>query len=58
MDLMRVEDVAQETGISVNTLRYWVTQGTGPKSAKVGRRRMYRRADVQAWLDEQFKVAS
>jgi hypothetical protein len=38
----------------VNTVRYWRTIGYGPKSARIGRRVVYRRADVFAWIDSQF----
>jgi DNA-binding transcriptional MerR regulator len=33
------------------TLRYWAWKGTGPLSVKVGRRRLYRRSDVEAWVE-------
>lgn len=37
------------------TLRFWRHQGdVGPASAKIGRRVMYREADVLAWIDAQF----
>ncbi len=52
--LLRVADVATMTGIPEATLRFWRHQGTGPRSAKLGRRVVYREADVQAWIDEQF----
>jgi predicted DNA-binding transcriptional regulator AlpA len=37
----------------VSTLRYWRHLGTGPHSFRLGRRVVYRRADVTAWLLEQ-----
>jgi predicted DNA-binding transcriptional regulator AlpA len=52
--LLRIEDVAELTGISENTLRYWRHQKTGPKSAKLGRRIVYREEDVLGWIDAQF----
>jgi predicted DNA-binding transcriptional regulator AlpA len=52
--LLRVPEVAALTGIPENTLRFWRMQGTGPQSAKLGRRIVYREADVLAWVDEQF----
>jgi predicted DNA-binding transcriptional regulator AlpA len=37
----------------VGTLRYWRHGGTGgPPSFKLGRRVMYRRAEVEKWLGE------
>lgn len=53
--LLRLEDVANMTGIPANTLPYWRHVGTsGPPSAKLGRRVVYREADVLARIDEQF----
>jgi DNA-binding transcriptional MerR regulator len=42
---------------SVHTIRYWQQTGHAPPSAKIGRRRVWKRADVYAWLDEQFATA-
>ncbi len=53
-ELLRVPDVAALTGIPEATLRFWRHQGTGPRSAKLGRRVVYRESDVQAWIDQQF----
>lgn len=52
--LLRLSEVAEITGIPEATLRFWRHQGTGPKSARLGRRVVYREADVQAWIDAQF----
>lgn len=53
-DLMRTEEVSEETGIPAATLRYWRHIGTGPRSAKLGRRVVYRRSDVEAWIAAAF----
>ena len=42
---------AERVGVKKNTLEFWRTQGRGPKFVKVGRRVMYRVADVEAYLD-------
>lgn len=52
--LLRIEQVAERTGVAVSTLRHWRAAGTGPKSARIGRRVMYRPEDVDAWIDAQF----
>lgn len=54
LELLTLQQVAERYNIEENTLRYWRAQRTGPKSARVGRRVMYRRADVERWIDEQF----
>lgn len=37
-----------------STLAYWRHRGEGPPYAKIGRRVLYRRVDVMAWLADQF----
>lgn len=56
--LLRIAEVGEMTGVPENTLRYWRHQNTGPKSAKLGRRVVYREADVIAWIDAQFEGAT
>ena len=51
-EMLTVEDVAQMAGLAVGTIRYWRSIGTGPKSFRLGRRVVYKRADVQRWIDE------
>ncbi len=43
----------QLTGIPASTWRYWAINGTGPRSFKLGRRRLWKKADVLAWIAEQ-----
>lgn len=57
-DLMTLEEVAQRTNTPANTVRYWRHLGQGPKFARIGRRLMARRSDVEAWIDAQFEEAS
>ena len=54
MELLRVPEVSELTGIAEATLRFWRHTGTGPPSAKLGRRVVYREAEVLAWIDAQF----
>lgn len=53
--LLNIKQVEQEFGFPEDTQRYWRAQKTGPRSARIGRRVMYRRADIEAWIDEQFE---
>jgi len=53
--LLRLAEVTELTGIPEATLRFWRYEGTGPKSAKLGRRVVYREADVLDWIDAQFE---
>ncbi|QZH63802.1 helix-turn-helix transcriptional regulator [Mycolicibacterium farcinogenes] len=54
-EILYLEDVAELTGTPVATLRWLRATGSGPKSGKLGRRVVYRRADVEAWVAEAFK---
>ena len=51
-EYMTTAEVADLLRTSVETVRYWRHIKTGPKSFKVGRRVLYDRADVQAWIDD------
>lgn len=55
--LMTMAEVADMTRVPENTLRFYRHKGTGPKSGKIGGRIMYRRADVDAWINEAFAAA-
>lgn len=55
--LIRVPEVAELTGISEDTLRHWRSRGTGPRSARLGRRIVYRESEVVAWIEAQFAEA-
>ena len=52
--LLRLPEVAELIGVPENTLRFWRHRGTGPKSARLGRRVVYRECDVLAWIDKQL----
>jgi hypothetical protein len=53
--LMGYVDVFNEFGIAINTQKDWRAKGKGgPRSAVIAGKVKYRRADVLAWLDEQF----
>ena len=55
MDLLTIEEVAELTRLPVATLRWYRAMGEGgPKSGKLGRRVVYRRADVEAWIAAAF----
>ena len=53
-ELITIQQLSDDLGVPQNTLRYWRSQGRGPNSARIGRRVMYRRADVERWINEQF----
>ena len=49
-NLLTMDEVAERTRASVDTLRYWRHKGTGPKSFKLGRRVVYREDDLETWI--------
>jgi predicted DNA-binding transcriptional regulator AlpA len=41
------------TGTRASTWRYWAHIGSGPPSFKLGKRRVWRKSEVLAWIAEQ-----
>ena len=46
-------DLEHLTGTKASTWRYWAHIGTGPTSFKLGRRRVWKKSTVLAWLERQ-----
>ena len=51
--LLTITEVAELLRVPVAALRWWLHNGTGPDHFKIGRRIMYRRSDVERWLEAQ-----
>ena len=54
--LLLISEVAAITRLTENTLRYLRHVGRGPRSAKLGKRIVYREGDVHQWIEDQFLV--
>lgn len=52
-ELLTQSDLAAISGQSEVTIGRWRRQGAGPAFLKLGRKVMYRRVDVEAWLNQQ-----
>jgi predicted DNA-binding transcriptional regulator AlpA len=52
--LLTLPEAAKMCRASDDTLRFWRYKGTGPPSARIGRRVLYRESEIVAWLDAQF----
>ena len=52
-DYLVIEEAAEILRTPVSTLYQWRHAGTGPPSAKVGRRLLYERAALVRWVEEQ-----
>jgi prophage regulatory protein len=55
LDALELEEL---TGTKASTWRYWASKGQGPASFKLGKRRVWRRAAVLAWIAEREQVPS
>ena len=54
LDSLELEEL---TGTKASTWRYWASIGEGPASFKLGRRRVWKRSTVLAWIAEQERAA-
>ena len=50
LDSVELEEI---TGTPASTWRWWAHTGQGPSSFKLGRRRVWKRTLVEAWIDAQ-----
>lgn len=55
-ELLTTAEVADLVRATPSTVRFWRHAGTGPAGFKVGRRVLYRRADVEAWIAAQERA--
>lgn len=49
-DYLITDEVAELLRTNPETVRYWRHKGVGPRSVKIGRHVLYRRADVEAFV--------
>jgi excisionase family DNA binding protein len=45
------DEAAEYIGVTKRTMERWRVTGDGPRFVKVGRHCLYRRADLDAWVD-------
>ncbi|MFQ1002608.1 helix-turn-helix domain-containing protein [Modestobacter sp. SSW1-42] len=50
-EYLTTNDLAVLTRSNASTVRSWRFRRVGPPGVRVGRRILYRRADVEAWFD-------
>jgi excisionase family DNA binding protein len=53
-ELLTITEAAELLRAPVATLRYWRHLGSGPRSFRLGRRVLYRRDDLKAWVEAQL----
>ncbi|GAA3811005.1 helix-turn-helix domain-containing protein [Nocardioides panacisoli] len=55
--LRTIDQAAEQLCTPEATLRFWRHKGIGPRSAKLGRRIVYRQSDLDAFVEAQFEAA-
>jgi hypothetical protein len=57
LNIMSTNEAARFLHMKPGTLRAWRHEGQGPKSFAFGGRVFYKREDLKAWADEQYRHA-
>jgi len=57
-DLLTTDEVAEILGVKPHNLRTWKFRGQGPLWSKIGQTVVYRREDVEAYLNERRSTAT
>jgi predicted DNA-binding transcriptional regulator AlpA len=52
------EEMESDYKLPASTWRYFYSVGKGPKASKLGRRLVWKRSDVEAWMAEQEESPS
>lgn len=58
MDLLTTQEAAVFLHVPIATLRWWVATDAAPPSARIGKRRMWRKADLEAFVNGKFAAAA
>ena len=56
MDLLTTEETAAFLHVPLSTLRHWISTGSAPPSAKIGRRRMFLKRSLEEFVQAKFAV--
>ncbi|HEY5178910.1 MAG TPA: helix-turn-helix domain-containing protein [Dermatophilaceae bacterium] len=57
MDLLTTDETAEFLQVPLATLRHFIATHQAPPSARIGRRRMFRKSDCEAWVQAKFDAA-
>jgi predicted DNA-binding transcriptional regulator AlpA len=58
MDLLTIPDFSKFANVPIATVRHWIATDQAPPSARIGRRRMFLKADCEAWVQAKFAAAA
>jgi excisionase family DNA binding protein len=56
-ELLTSRETAELLRVPVRTLYVWRGAGTGPRAYRVGKHVLYRRSDLEAWLERRREPA-
>ena len=54
-ELLTVSDVAQLTRSTPSAIYQWRRRGSGPKGLRVGNKVLFRRQDIEEWLESRVE---
>jgi predicted DNA-binding transcriptional regulator AlpA len=57
-EILTTKDLAELLGVKPNTIDIWRLKGYGPKYYKLGHIVRYKRADVEAWFNENISQST
>jgi len=57
-DLLTLPEAAAYLNMTEKSLRWLRYTGEAPRAAKIGGRVVFRRSEIDAWLDEKFEVSA
>jgi excisionase family DNA binding protein len=57
MDLLTTQEAAEFLHVPLATLRHWIATSQAPSSAKIGRRRMFLKSQLEAFVQAKFDAA-
>ena len=49
--LLTITEVSEMLRVSPNTINFWLYKGTGPRSVKIGRRRLWPEDGIAEWVE-------
>jgi predicted DNA-binding transcriptional regulator AlpA len=57
-EFWQARDCEKYTGIPAGTWRFWASSNQGPPSFRMGRRRVWRRSAIVAWVEGQEQATA
>ncbi len=58
LNLVNIQDLAEQCGVSVATARYWVSTKYTPPHVRLGRRLVWTQDSIDQWIADKFEAAA